>query len=109
VTHPKSPTDLSLAPVAVEIDRNLQRLRDLQPAAIAGELDLELDRPESPSAGRDERRARVLQVALRNVNLHDWNAEITDDDARLHLAGGSVSLDLGLSAAIMRYVAGGAP
>jgi hypothetical protein len=48
-------------------------------------------------------------VALRNVNLHDWNAEITDDDARLHLAGGSVSLDLGLSAAIMRYVAGGAP
>ncbi len=109
MTHPKSPTDLSLAPVAVEIDRNLQRLRELQPAAIAAELDLELDRPESLSASRDERSARILEVALRNVNLHDWNAEITDDDARLHLAGGSVSLDLGLSAAITRYVADGAP
>ena len=109
MTHPKSPTDLSLAPVAVEIDRNLQRLRELQPAAIAAELDLELDRPESPSASRDERTARILQVALRNVDLHDWNAEITDDDARLHLTGGSVSLDLGLSATIMRYVADGAP
>jgi len=108
VTHPKSPTDLSLAPVAVAIDGNLQRLRDLDSAAIAAVLDLELDRPESASAGRDERRARILQAALRNVKLHDWSAEITDDDARLHLSGGSVSLDLGLSAGLMRYVAGGA-
>jgi hypothetical protein len=108
VPHPKSPTDLLLAPVAVEIDRNLQRLRDLDSAAIAAELDLELDRPESRSAGRKERRARVLLAALRNVNLHDWDAEITGDDARLHLHGGSVSLDIGLSATIARYIADGA-
>jgi hypothetical protein len=108
VTHPKSTTDLFLAPVAVEIDRNLQRLRDLSPAEIAAELDLELDRPESSAAGREERTTRVLQVALRNVNLHEWEGTISDDGARLHLEGGSVSIDLGLSASIMRYLDGGA-
>jgi len=106
VTHPRSSTDLFLAPVAVEVDRNLQRLRDLDPVQLATELDLELDRPESPSADRAERQERVLQVALRNVALHDWNATITEDGARLHLHGGSVSLDLGVSASITKYIGG---
>jgi hypothetical protein len=106
MTHPKSAIDLFLAPVAVEIDRNLQRFRDLDPAQIASELDLELDRPEGPAAGRDERQGRILQAALRNVNLHEWNAAISDDGARLRLHGGSVTLDLGLSASIMRYLEG---
>lgn len=104
--HPKSATDLFLAPVAVEIDRNLERIRDLSPSNVAAELDLELDRPESPSGDRDERKGRILQVALRNVNLHDWSAAISDDGARLRLEGGSVSLDLGLSASIIRYIDG---
>jgi hypothetical protein len=106
--HPKSATDLFLAPVAVEIDQNLQRIRDLNPAEIRTELDLELDRPESPSADRGERQARILQAALRNVNLHEWSAAISDDGLRLRLDGGSVSLDLGLSASIVRYVDGDA-
>jgi hypothetical protein len=104
--RPRSATDLFLAPVAVEIDRNLQRLRDLDPAQIAAELELELDRPEPPAADRGERRARILQAATRNVQLHDWRAAITDDGARLRLDGGSVTLDLGLSASIMHYVDG---
>jgi hypothetical protein len=106
VTHPRSAADLFLAPVAVEIDRNLQRLRDLSPTNIRAELDLELDRPESQSADREERQERILQVALRNVHLHDLNATLSNDGARLRLEGGSVSLDLGLSASIMRYVDG---
>jgi hypothetical protein len=40
------------------------------------------------------------------VNLHGWSAEISDDASRLHLSGGSVSLDLGLSAEILRYIDG---
>ena len=106
MTLPKSAIDLSLAPVAVDIDRNLQRLRDLDPAAIVVELDLELDRPESGHGGSEERRARLLQVALRNVDAHGWDAAISGDGARLHLSGGSVSLDLGLSASIIRYLEG---
>jgi hypothetical protein len=102
---PKVPRDFLLAPVAAEIDLNLQRFRDVTPEQLRFELDLVLDRPELHHT-REERAARVLQAALRNVDTHHWHAEITDDGVRLRLSGGSVSLDLGLSAGIMRYIDG---
>lgn len=45
MTRPKVPRDLSLAPVAVSIDTNLERIRELDGEALRGELELELDRP----------------------------------------------------------------
>ena len=33
-----------------------------------------------------------------------WSAEISEDASRVHLSGGSVSLDLGLSAEILHYI-----
>ena len=104
---PKVPRDFLLAPVAAEIDLNLQRFRDLAPDELRFELDLELDRPELRHT-RDERAARVLEVALRHVDLHHWDARISDDGARLQLTGGSVTLDLGLSATLLRYIEDGA-
>ena len=89
-----------LAPVAVEIDRNLQRLRDGSPRDVMAELELELDRP-AMFLDRDARTELVLRQALRHVDLHGWTAAITDDATRLRLGGGSVSIDLGLSAAII--------
>ena len=100
---PKVPRDLALAPVAVEVDLNLQRFRDLSPDEIRTQLDLELDRPELRRT-RDERAARVLRAALRNVNMHHWSGEVTNDGARLRLTGGSVTLDLGLSATLLHYI-----
>ena len=41
------------------------------------------------------------------VELHGWQAEITDDAARLRLSGGTVSIDLGLSASILEYIESG--
>jgi hypothetical protein len=103
--RPKTPTDLTLAPVAAEIDLNLDRLRKLPtPAEIGAELVLALNVPEGRS--RDERAAQVLGVALRDVDLHGWHADVTDDGSRVHLRGGSVTLDVGLSAALQRYVEG---
>lgn len=102
---PKLPRDFLLAPVAAEIDLNLQRFRDLSPEELRFELDLELDRPELRHT-REERVERILQTALRNVETHHWNAEITDDAVRLRLTGGSVSLELGLSRVIMHYIDG---
>jgi len=102
---PKVPRDLILAPVAAEIDLNLQRLRDLPLDQLKFELDLELDRPEMRKT-REERASRVLTAALRNVDTHHWTAEISDDGARLRLSGGSVSLDIGLSATLLRYIDG---
>lgn len=104
--HPKKQRDLLLAPVAVEIDLNLQRMRDGTPRDVLAELELELDRP-AMSADRAERAELVLRQALRGVDLHGWTAAITDDGTRVHLAGGSVTLDLGLSAAVTSYIEDG--
>ncbi len=92
-----------LAPVAVQIDTNLQRLRDRTPVQVEAQLELELDRPSNPP-DRDERASLILRQALRDVELHGWRAAITDDGARVHLEGGSVPLDLGLSIGITRYI-----
>jgi hypothetical protein len=104
--HPKNQTDLMLAPVAAEIDRNLQRLRDGSPEDVMAELELELDRP-AMYLDRDTREELVLRQALRFVDMHGWTAAITDDAARLRLGGGSVSIDLGLSPSITSYIEDG--
>lgn len=65
--HPKNQKDLMRAPVAVEIDRNLQRLR--------------VDTP--------------------------YDA-LSDGASRIHLDGGSVSLDVDLSPGITGYITDGA-
>jgi hypothetical protein len=104
--HPKNQKDLMLAPVAVEIDRNLQRLRVEAPFDVLAELELELDRP-AMCADRDERAALVLRQALRDVDLHGWTATVSDDASRIRLGGGSVSIDLGLSPAITSYITEG--
>jgi len=102
---PKGPQDLSLAPVAVMIDRNLQQLRDLSLHEILGQLELILDRPER-TGSRAERADRILEAGMRNVECHGWRGEITADSSRLRLTGGSVTLDLGLSATIQRFIDG---
>lgn len=104
--HPKTLTDMALAPVAAEIDLNLQRLRDKEPIDIDYELGLALDRPLLEDT-RAERADHVLRLALRNVERHGWEATITDDGCRLHLSGGSVTLDLGLGDTVMRYIVEG--
>jgi hypothetical protein len=105
--HPKSQKDLLLAPVAAEIDRNLQRLRVDSPYGVVAELELELDRP-AMCPNPDERAELVLRQALRDVDLHGWTATLSDDASRIHLEGGSVSLDVGLSSAITTYITEGA-
>jgi hypothetical protein len=104
--RPKTPKDLMLAPVAAEVDLNLQPLRDKSPAQIAEVLAIALN-VDAAGHSPAERAGRVLEEALRTVELHDWHAEITDDSARLRLSGGSVSIDLGLSASILRYIEDG--
>jgi hypothetical protein len=101
--YPKQPKDLALAPVAASIDLNLQRLRDHSPSQVEAVLELELDRP-AKSVAREERAALILRQALRNVDLHGWTVEISDDSCRLHLQGGSVSIDLALGAGVTAYI-----
>jgi hypothetical protein len=102
---PKAPVDLALAPVAAHIDDNLSRIRDISPSAIDVDLQLQLNTPPRRD-DTDERCQRIRAVALRDVDLHGWDAAISHDWTRLRLSGGSVSIELGLSAAIRDYIAG---
>ena len=104
--HPRRQRDLLLAPVAAGIDLNLQRLRGKSAREIGGTLELELDKP-AIQVDRDERTKLVLRQALRDVDMHGWTAAITDDGARVHLDGGSVSLDLGLGETVEHYIRDG--
>jgi hypothetical protein len=105
--RPKVPSDLALAPVAAEIDLNLQPLRDEEVEGIFDNIALALN-AGAPGASRDARAGQVLELATRQVDLHGWRATISGDATRLHLEGGSVTLDVGLSASIERYIANGA-
>lgn len=105
--RPRSSRDLSLAPVAVEIDENLKRIRDKAPAEIAFDLVLELN-CDGDVKDRDERARLVLEFAVKDTNLHGWTATMSSDAARVHLEGGSVTIDLGLSASILDYIEHGA-
>jgi hypothetical protein len=94
-----------LAPVAVAVDRNLDPLRDEPADAIEAALQMALDRPSRDDTAEDRAR-RVLEAALRNIDLHGWTAEIVADRSRLRLSGGSVSLDIGLSASLTAFITG---
>jgi hypothetical protein len=102
--RPKNPTDLTLAPVAAGIDLNLQEIRDVSVDEIGGAVALALN--TGPAETRDGRADQIREVAVRLVDLHGWSAEVSGDASRLHLSGGSVSLDLGLSAAIRAFIEG---
>ena len=105
--HPRTPKDLLLAPVAAEIDQNLSYLRDLDPKGIDEHVILSAN-TDTAGADRARRAKWILDEATRGVEMHDWTAEITDDAARLRLSGGSVSLDIGLSASLLEYILTGA-
>jgi hypothetical protein len=104
--RPKVPTDLALAPVAAEIDLNLQSLRDAPVEAIFESIALTLN-AGAPGSSPEDRADQVLAVATRDVELHGWQATVSEDATRLHLEGGSVSLDVGLSATIERFIEDG--
>jgi hypothetical protein len=106
MVKPRQQKDLMLAPVAVEIDSNLQDMRDKSVRDVEAQLELELDTPAMRTV-RTERADLVLRLAVRNVDMHGWNAAITDDGCSVHLDGGSVSIDLGLSASITEYIQDG--
>jgi hypothetical protein len=103
MTAPHVPKDLSLAPVGVAIDSNLQQLRPLELAPLIELLELQFDRP-ALGLTEEERRSRVLAAALRDVNLHGWQASIPAVGAGVLIEGGSVSLELALSPTLLSFI-----
>ena len=106
-THPRTLKDLALTPVAVQIDENLRHLRVCERDDVVAGLELMLDRPAFDNA-RATREERVLAAALRNVDLHGWEAALTDDGSAIRLTGGSVSLDIAVGASLLHHIEEGA-
>ncbi len=75
--HPHSVTDLALAPVLVNIERNLAPVRDSEDLEYALALANNDDDTWYHSAA--ERAARVQEVATRNVDLHGWHVSPSAD------------------------------
>ncbi len=93
--HPHSAADLALAPVLINIERNLAQVRDSNDLEYSLALALNDDGRWYHSA--EERAARVRELAIRNVDLHGWQVTPTQDLAGLAVehSGYRVSLMLG--------------
>ena len=104
--HPRSPADLALAPVLINIERNLARVRDSDDLEYALALALNDDSGwyRSPA----ERADRVQQLATRNVDLHGWHVTPSPDLQGLVIEHSHNRVSLMLGKRLAGYVTGGA-
>lgn len=105
--HPRSPADLALAPVLINIERNLARVRDSDDLEYALALALNDDGGWYRSA--EERAERVQQLATRNVDLHGWHVTPSPDRQGLVVEHNHYRVSLMLGKRLAGYVTGGAP
>jgi hypothetical protein len=104
--HPHSAADLALAPVLIGIERNLCRLREGADLEFALALALNDDGSWYPSPS--ERAQRVLQDALRDVELHGWTVTPTPDWHGLAVSHGAYSVPIMLGQRLTDYIKYGA-
>jgi hypothetical protein len=100
--HPHSAGDLALAPVLINIERNLAQLRSSTDLEMALALDLNDDDRWYPSA--EERAQRVLKSATREVDLHGWTVTPTPDWNGLAVSHGEYTVSVMLGAQLTAYV-----
>ena len=104
--HPHSPADLALAPVLINIERNLARVRDSDDLEYALALALNDDSGWYPSTA--ERAERVQQLATRNVDLHGWHVTPSSDLQGLVIEHSQYRVSLMLGKRLADYVTSGA-
>jgi hypothetical protein len=101
-SHPHSAADLAMAPVLINIERNLTQLRSSADLQFALALDLNDD--DSWYSSAEERAQRVLKSATRNVDLHGWTVTPTPDGNGLAVSHGEYTVSIMLGAQIADYV-----
>jgi hypothetical protein len=100
--RPRSASDLALAPVLINIERNLARLRASADLQFALALDLNDD--DSWYSSAKERAQRVLRSATRDVDLHGWMVTPTPDRSGLAVSRGQYTVSMMLGAKLADYV-----
>jgi hypothetical protein len=104
--HPHSLSDLALAPVLIELERNLARLRASDDLELM--IALELDDDERFYPGPAERAQRLGRFATRNVDLHSWKVQPTADRYGLAVEHGEYAVSVMLGKRLTEYVESGA-
>ena len=99
-TAPHDISDLFLAPVALEIDRNLSDLGKLDLRGLALRVALESDRPDHT---REQRESGLLTTVTHLIDMRGWAASWDPRGLRLSHAGHT--LVLGVPATFERYLA----
>jgi hypothetical protein len=105
--RPHSPADLALAPVIISIERNLARLRSS--SDLEFELALILNDDASFYPDECDRARRIMNCAIRSVDLHGWAVSPTSDLQGLAVSRGEYSVSLMLGKQITNYIEHGVP
>jgi hypothetical protein len=100
--HPHSAADLALAPVLINIERNLAPLRDSEDLEYALALALNDDNMWYHSAA--ERAGRVQEFATRSVDLHGWHVSPSPDLQGLVVEHSDYRVSLMFGKQIANYV-----
>ncbi len=101
-TTPPSAADLALAPVLINIERNLTRLRDSED--IEYELALELNDDSAWYHTAEQRAQRLQQLATRGVDTHGWDITPTADGCGLFVRHGEYHVSVMFGKILTSYV-----
>jgi len=103
--RPHSVSELALAPVLIELERNLARLRGTEDL----ELLLALDLNDEGRFYHDpaERAERLEKFATREVDLHGWSVRPTPDLFGLAVEHGEYAVSLMFGQRLVTYVQDG--
>ncbi len=100
--YPHSLADLALAPVLIEIQRNLDLLRGSRDLEFILALALNDDADAYKNAA--ERADRIRQYAVRDVDLRGWTVQPTSDGYGLAVEHGEYKVSLMLGKSLVDYV-----
>jgi hypothetical protein len=100
--RPHSPADLALAPVLIELERNLAQLRASDDLELL--LELDLNDQELFYHGPAERAGRLQDFATREVDLHGWSVTPTPDLYGLAVTHGEYTVSLMFGQRLVEYV-----
>jgi hypothetical protein len=105
--RPHSLGELALAPVLIELEQNLARLRASENLELLLALDLNDD--ERFYHGATERAERLAKFATREVDLHGWSVSPTPDLYGLAVEHGEYVVSLMFGRRLVEYIRDGPP
>ena len=103
---PRSAGDLAIAPVLINLEHNLERLRTATDLVL--DLALDLNDVEDLYRTPESRAQRLARSVTRNVNLHGLSVEPAPDLSGITVSHGEYRVSLMFGRRLATYVERGA-